>query len=584
MPDNLTDQDEFTTPVTSPTPGGDTGVWGSITKTALQSLSNRTRWLRNNLDTLTGPSGALGNVTDVDTSNLSEGFILRRIGSSWTSAPVDETGMRVLENGSEFQETLLEPSLGFHDDINRFAVEANCTITVVDLLSDGNNVLRMESASSGGMTSKTVLVGGVIGGSTYQVSSRSRAASAEREFDVGIAWFDDTDTQVGTTTYSAAVVNSSSAWTSRSFELAAPTGATQARLFYRIVTTGANGEVHYFDDSVLRLKLVSRARLNFLEAELTDNPTGDSIDVGALTSDYKRITSNYSLILEDRNSIIEVDASGGNVTVLLPDSFPVGYKLRIVKIDSSTNEVNFTAGTTLSGSLTAISGRYSAASIYSIGSDEWVAIPFSGGGVGEIVRVTTPPSAGTWLRCDGSVYAQSTYPKLFDAVGLLRNRGAVELVPAATLASGESSSSRAATRVYESMFDRSDYWLSASSGAWIGADFGSSKIVERVDVFYRSVDSVLSPTSIDFEAGSDSVFSTITSSYALSEPIKSLVNSRNLPFTDARYVRLRDVSGSVNQFFMFALRWFGREYTYDTATQFSTPNIRSGEFWIKATS
>lgn len=54
MPDSLIDQSTFTEPVVSPTPGEDVGTWGSLTKQALQALANRTRFMKNEVDAVTG--------------------------------------------------------------------------------------------------------------------------------------------------------------------------------------------------------------------------------------------------------------------------------------------------------------------------------------------------------------------------------------------------------------------------------------------------------------------------------------------------------------------------------------------------
>lgn len=115
---------------------------------------------------------------------------------------------------------------------------------------------------------------------------------------------------------------------------------------------------------LLLLEQSSRSRkfsLNALIAFLANTFALSSVTVRA-------VAANYVVTLGD--SIIEVSAAGGAVTITYPPTLATGRMITIVKTDPSTNAVNISDGSSVVGSLTfpAVGANMQSQSVYSNGS------------------------------------------------------------------------------------------------------------------------------------------------------------------------------------------------------------------------
>lgn len=131
----------------------------------------------------------------------------------------------------------------------------NCTATQsATVAAEGTKSLRLSSTAGGDMsTTTTTGLGGVPvdAGQEYTARAESRAGASARTFKTSIHWYDSGGAAISTSE-SAGVSNSTSAWTEDDVTAIAPSNAAFAAMGVKVVAAGAGSELHYFDRNQLR--------------------------------------------------------------------------------------------------------------------------------------------------------------------------------------------------------------------------------------------------------------------------------------------------------------------------------------------
>jgi hypothetical protein len=321
MPRNIVEEDQWNEPVSLPEPGVDRDQWGVISEDATTDNTNRTRWLRNRLEQVWGDSGSIGNIGDVDANAVSNGFVLRWDDSAdegngqWVATALPESGMVVLENGSEYQPQLLSDAVANGSDIAGFASVSNAAIALDSAqFVTGSQSLRLRSAAAGDMSARMANTLNAAAGGVYRAQAQFRALSAGRLCRVGLVWLTAADAVVSTA-WSDVVSSSNSGWLTAEIEATAPALTAKVYLIYEVQGALASNEDHYVDASVLQRKLVPRSQLNFSAGVVSDNPAADAVDVdvSAITAQAESILSQVEAAQADLQSqaLIYALALGG---------------------------------------------------------------------------------------------------------------------------------------------------------------------------------------------------------------------------------------------------------------------------------
>jgi hypothetical protein len=302
VPVILVEVDKFSEPIEIPQSVVDSGKWGPIVEAAIADLANRTRNLKNILEGLTGESGSLSAINDVDTTNLNNGFILRwnSTESTWEATALPENGITVTENGSDYQPQLLSTDQAEVGDIAEFTARTNCTLARDNAqAATGTHSLRLRSSAAGGMVGELTNTVAVELDGVYRAQAQFRAFSAGRSCRVGIEFLTAADAVVDTF-WSATVDNDNTGFVTATVETTAPktspgdVPSTKARLLYDVQGAAASNEDHYVDAFVFQRRLIPRQKLNFSAGVVTDNPAADAInvDVAAIVSEAEQILTD----------------------------------------------------------------------------------------------------------------------------------------------------------------------------------------------------------------------------------------------------------------------------------------------------
>lgn len=148
---------------------------------------------------------------------------------------------------------------GFESTIGTWVNVLNSTIARSTLQAhSGTASLALTSSAAGNMSASNSSVGLIAtngapcsAGDTVFCSAWFFAATVARNVEVGVAFYDITGTLIGSTIFSSAVSDSTSAWTQNSTTVTAPANSVWCRVVALIQSTGAAGEVHFVDDVVM---------------------------------------------------------------------------------------------------------------------------------------------------------------------------------------------------------------------------------------------------------------------------------------------------------------------------------------------
>jgi hypothetical protein len=111
----------------------------------------------------------------------------------------------------------------------------------------------------------------------------------------------------------------------------------------------------------------------------TSGPAGSSGTSGTSSSSIittNRQTASYTLVLGDQDKLIEMNvASANNLTIPLNSSvaFPIGTQIMVTQYGTGATTLVATGGVTVNslGAALKLNGRFSAASLIKIATDEW---------------------------------------------------------------------------------------------------------------------------------------------------------------------------------------------------------------------
>ncbi|MCZ2397822.1 MAG: hypothetical protein LC100_14930, partial [Chitinophagales bacterium] len=113
-----------------------------------------------------------------------------------------------------------------------------------------------------------------------------------------------------------------------------------------------------------------------------------------------------------------------NLTVETGKGFTAGQVIIVAETATPSNYMvgQVTSYSTSTGALTLNAQTAAGTGTYTNWSISVTAVATGGVPVGTIASVAkTPPTDGTWLACDSSVYLQASYPALYAELGLLAN-------------------------------------------------------------------------------------------------------------------------------------------------------------------
>jgi len=592
-----------------PSAPDDNGRWWSSVeispndlKGALQKLWDNSLASLHYIKQLTGPAGTIGNVTDVDDSAKSNGFVLSYSTDvdppKWLAVPL-ETGVLVLRSGDDkLDELLTDNQRTLESGTTGWQADTNCTITQsATQTRTGSNSLRLESSAAGNL--RAITLPGYSGWdataqSVYYGEGYSRAQSTGRDSGLGFAFYDGSGTLIGTIAAGTVSANNNSGWTQHTVQATAPAGTVTGALVTIVEGAAASGEQFYFDDFTVRGVLVSRKNLN-LRGAVIDSPSTNAVTFYSGGGRIKQVSSDYTIQQNDDGATLEIDATGAARTITLPNSIAAETMVMGLKT-AGGNDVTFTAEGTLVGASGTISGEYSGLRLYKRDATTWVAIPFSGGGIGQIIQASSAPTDGTWLACDGGVYLQATYPALFEKIGLIYD----DVNPDATSTGGAFSAGDLGVNTADKAFDNSagTSWISSQSGAsivdtaWLSNDLTTAQLVSRVE-FTNNNNADRMPTAFDVQGADDAAFTTNVVSHAVTGIVQSFSAAWGFdiptPFT-RRYIRAiaREQTPIGGNWAIAEMRVVTLGTTYNSTTEFIVPTIPiSGQqvvspFYIKA--
>jgi hypothetical protein len=132
-----------------------------------------------------------------------------------------------------------------------FVAITNNTITrSTTVAANGLASLRMSSTAAGTMTAGTLSgLSGVLvrANAVHTAFAKIRAGASARTCRLGLNFYDLSGTQIGTTTWSAAATDSTSAWTTFTLTTTTPVNAVYAQRVFEVQSTGGAAELHYVD-------------------------------------------------------------------------------------------------------------------------------------------------------------------------------------------------------------------------------------------------------------------------------------------------------------------------------------------------
>jgi len=571
-----------------PSAPDDNGRWWSsveITpndlKGALQKLWDNSLAALSYIKSLTGPSGTIGNITDVDDSAKSNGFVLSYSTDvtppKWLAVPL-ETGVLVLRAGDDkLDELLSENQRTLEAGTTGWQADTNCTIIQsATQARTGSNSLRLESSAAGNL--RAITLPGASGWdataqSVYYAEGYSRAQSTGRDSGLGFAFYDGSGTIIGTIAAGTVSANSNSGWTQHTVQATAPAGTVTGALVAIVEGAAANLD---------------------LRGAVIDSPSTDAITFYPGGGRIKQVSSGYTIQQNDDGAKIEVDTTSAAVTVTLPSGYRDGFEVNIIKIAGS-NDVSIVADGTLEGVTGIIANTNNGLRVYVTGATTWRALPFSGGGIGSIVQAATAPADGTYVLCDGSLYLQSVYPLLFEKIGILYDETPVnKATTGGAISGGDLSASTSADKAFDgtnSAWGSSQTDTAVIDAAWIGNDLGSTHVVTQVTLENGASSPDRTPSAIDIQTASDVAFTSDVQTYSVPSGDIDGTAGAIMTFTVGnligRYVRAIARGGII----FGNAQWTVNEMTiiaggasYNTATEFAVPDIQNASkpVYIKA--
>lgn len=183
-------------------------------------------------------------------------------------------------------------------DLTGFSVGTNCSLAQSSAEAlDGDNSLEVTASADGDMTFRVADAADgapVVAGNTYTASAFGLSTTANREYIVGIVFFDSSNAQIGSV-HDGDPATDQDAWPRipASSTFTAPVGAVKAGIRVKVLNADA-GEVHYFDDFQIEW-----------DDEATDWIYGDSVNVGdTAVIVYNEIESPSNLAANIPNSVV----------------------------------------------------------------------------------------------------------------------------------------------------------------------------------------------------------------------------------------------------------------------------------------
>lgn len=165
----------------------------------------------------------------------------------------------------------------------------NCSKSLGSGGRNGDGLLMLTSAAAGEMQAQTAAAYPVVAGTVYQTFGD--ASSSTQPERIGIAWYDDTLTVIGTTTWSATTTAASASLHRIGVAGAAPTGATQARVILSSTTTAAAAK-SYFENVYLGPPIRTSGNLFPFNAELPwVDASGWAVDANAAITTEAPVTT-----------------------------------------------------------------------------------------------------------------------------------------------------------------------------------------------------------------------------------------------------------------------------------------------------
>lgn len=147
--------------------------------------------------------------------------------------------------------TLNQSSL--ETDTAGWAATSNCSISRVTTFSvDGAASLQMSSTAAGTMTAEWSARPTVKAGATYTAAATMRSAVSARTVRVGIRWYDQAGTLIGSTVFGSGLTSATGSNVTPFVTTAAPSNALTAAVVLEVQSTGAGAELHRWDTITLQ--------------------------------------------------------------------------------------------------------------------------------------------------------------------------------------------------------------------------------------------------------------------------------------------------------------------------------------------
>jgi hypothetical protein len=145
----------------------------------------------------------------------------------------------------------LVPNPSFEVNTTGWTADFNATIarSTAQAYAGAASLALTAVTANGGMYARTTNgTSGlpVVGGATYTIQLRSRAAATARNIGIGYSWYNAAGGQVGTNAFPGGPLNSTSGWTQHSQTVTAPASAAFLTVWV-FSPAAAAGEVHYID-------------------------------------------------------------------------------------------------------------------------------------------------------------------------------------------------------------------------------------------------------------------------------------------------------------------------------------------------
>jgi hypothetical protein len=235
----------FDPDVTTPTLDLHETFSAATTATATADLPDGTYWLYVKVADA-GSSGRYG-------AYATQSFVITTAGPAVpvVSATADTTFARNIISVQGSTNMVTQNQADVETNTTGFVAITNNTITrSTTVAANGVASLRMSSTAAGTMTAGTL--SGVSGlavraNALHTVFAKLRAGASARTCRIGINFWDLGGVQIGTTTWSAAAVNSTSAWTIFTLAVTTPANAVTCQIVFEVQSTGGAAELHYAD-------------------------------------------------------------------------------------------------------------------------------------------------------------------------------------------------------------------------------------------------------------------------------------------------------------------------------------------------